>query len=217
MGNRRKIFTGSLLALFWLALPLFADDNGTNQAFYITFQVPGAFFPRPVAINNSLTVAGDGSNGFEPVAFVRDVFGRSAIIGVDHCFRTWATGINAVGTVVGFCQNPLFHGYTRDVDGTVTIIDCPASFFTNANSINAAGAVTGSCGGGVAGSRALCAPSREPSLSSTLREPTVADQPPSVSTREGRSLVFLPTRATSNTASCAIPTERLPRSISLES
>jgi uncharacterized membrane protein len=147
MNNRRKIFAGSLLALFWFAVPLFADDGQTNKAFYITFQVTGASGPRPTAINNLLTVAGDGNNAFEPNAFVRDVFGRSAIVGVFQCSRTWATGINAAGTVVGFCQGGAIHGYTRDVHGTVTQFDCPSSFFTDAYSINAAGAVTGSCGG----------------------------------------------------------------------
>jgi hypothetical protein len=147
MDNRRKIFAGSLLALFWFAVPLFAADDGKNKASYITFQVTGASGPTPLAINNSLTVAGDGNNGLEPNAFVRDIFGRSSIIGVFPCSRVWATGINAAGTVVGFCQGGAIHGYIRDVQGTATTFDCPTSFFTNANSINASGAVTGSCGG----------------------------------------------------------------------
>jgi hypothetical protein len=144
---RQYVLTGCILSLISYASPAFSQNTTQkNREPFVTFEVPNQWTTIPVAISNSMFVAGYYS-GTEPYAFVRDPSGKVSGFVPEGCFRTYATGVNDRGTVIGYCQPK--GGFMRDPQGVITWLNCPLGSISNTRGygINPAGAIAGICGG----------------------------------------------------------------------
>ena len=113
---------------------------------WITFDVPGAGFTQPVAINGAGDIAGaSGGHGF-----LRRSTGVITVFDVPGALSTSTTPVamNANGDITGNYVGPgLFnHGFLRTIDGTFTTFDVPGAATqagTQPTSINASGTIVG--------------------------------------------------------------------------
>jgi hypothetical protein len=142
---RQHILAGCILSLISYAAPAFSQNKAQHDREpFVTFEAPNAQATIPVAISNSLIVAGYYSGNMEPVAFVRDASGQVTTFVPAGCFRTFATGVNERGTVIGYCQPR--GGFLRDTQGVITWLNCPGTDTARPYSINPAGVISGICG-----------------------------------------------------------------------
>jgi uncharacterized membrane protein len=144
-----------------------AGTSTTNAGTFVTFDVPGAFFTNPAAINNSRAITGSYVDaGFITHSFLRTSDGTitpfdppGAKCSSTEFFCSLANGITPDGTIVGsYTGTDGFlgsHGYLRAPNGTFTVFDVPGSQGSFANAINPAGAVTGGFFGSTVASHAF--------------------------------------------------------------
>jgi hypothetical protein len=134
------------------ATPGFAQDKvGEDQAFFITFQVPGSTDTSPAAVNNAGMVAGTYATATDPYqtfhGFVRDAHGAITTFDVSRSVSTDPGGINGEGTIFGGYRTAdnRDHGFVRSTRGAMTSFDVPGSdvFYTFTTGINDAGTITG--------------------------------------------------------------------------
>lgn len=121
---------------------MFALVSGAASAdpSYTFFDVPGAQYTEPSAINASGTVAG---NCAQTCGFVRAPDGTVTTFGISGAISVLVRGINASGTVIGtYSDGPRLHGFERTADGAITAID--GNYSTVLEGINDSGAITGS-------------------------------------------------------------------------
>jgi hypothetical protein len=134
------------------ATPGFAQDKvGEEQAFFITFQVPGSNNTGPSAVNNAGSIAGSYANPGDPYqafhGFLRDARGAITTFDIPGSYSTQSLGINGEGTILGQYSeaNNRYHGFVRSARGAITSFDVPGSdvYYTLPASINDAGTITG--------------------------------------------------------------------------
>jgi hypothetical protein len=139
------------------AAQAFAQDKvGEDQAFFITFQVPGSTNTVPAAINNAGKVAGYYATATDPYqtfhGFLRNSRGGFTTFDAPGSVSTQPLGINGEGTIAGEYRDAddRNHGFVRSARGAITSFDVPGSTVrdTFPTSINDEGTITGSYGPG---------------------------------------------------------------------
>jgi len=128
----------------------FTDTSGATHGFLFSagqwtrFYLPGT--PNPALfINNAGTITGTYTSlgGFVR-SFLRDSTGAISHFDPPGSVFTQATGINELGTVVGYYYDvDKYHGFSRSADGTFTVIDVPGAVKTYVMGLNDSGAITG--------------------------------------------------------------------------
>ena len=141
------IAAGCMFSLLCAAAPAFAQEaTQEDEAFYISFQVPGSSGTFPQAINDFATVTGNYLDASGQHGFVRDVWGKIETFDPPDSTYTAPTSINEEGTIAGFYTDAkqVQHGFVRYWWGKIKTFDPPGSIQTDAASINASGTIVGS-------------------------------------------------------------------------
>ena len=115
---------------------------------WLTFDVPGANYVQPVAINGNGDVAGIYYASGNPHGFLKSSNGVITTFDVPGALLTSPAAINGNGDVAGVYADAggFNHGFVRTIDGTFTTFDVPGALTqigTNPTSINASGVVVG--------------------------------------------------------------------------
>jgi uncharacterized membrane protein len=168
---QRKVYVACLQArgkqgASRMTAPAQAGTKTTNAGIFVTFDVPGATFTGPKAINNSGAITGGYFDAAGLIhSFLRTSDGTitpfdapGATCSPTQNFCTLAFGINPAGTIVGaVATNADFsagQGFLRTANGTFTEFAPPFAEVTEAFAINPDGVAAGpflSSKGGVHG------------------------------------------------------------------
>ena len=130
-----------LVSLLCGAGPTFGQEaTQEDEAFYVSFHVPGSTGTFPQAINDFASVTGnylDATSGKH--GFVRDIWGKIVKFDPAGSTSTTPTTINLEGTIAGSYTDAkqVQHGFVRYGTGKIKMFDPPGSIQTVAESINA--------------------------------------------------------------------------------
>ena len=136
-----------LVSLLCGAGPTFGQEaTQEDEAFYVSFHVPGSTGTFPQAINDFASVTGnylDATSGQH--GFVRDLWGKIVKFDPAGSTSTTPTTINLEGTIAGSYTDAkqVQHGFVRYGTGKIKMFDPPGSIQTVAESINASGTIVG--------------------------------------------------------------------------
>ena len=92
-----------VVAIAYFAAAVFAQGaKRSDEAFFISFQVPGEPYTQPTSINAFMTVTGSYIDANDQLhGFVRDVFGRLIKFDPPGSGATGPASINRAGAITG--------------------------------------------------------------------------------------------------------------------